>query len=529
MTTAFFITGFTGIVAALAVATFATGDATGGWQVAWQWHLPTVTTVVLAGVAAAVAAGRHAGRFRLLTAARLITLAGIVVMLSGLSRGRQEPPAGRSPPPGGPRLLAVEAPPLAWPGDRIVVRVLAVGGTTDVESSGSPPTVRLLGIDSKADPARPRPPRELATATLEPGDPPGDEADDRERLLVGDLEWTAEAGVDELAVELAGTTPDRIDCRVATRPIRLLEVAELADWNARHRHRAINDDPWITATRHLRHHALASDPLPTDPTAFARYDAVILGCLEPRNLPPGFAEGLLEAAARDGIGIVWSLDGRCDLGAISRSPLGRLLPVTPTAPAIRGPASRGVAVGPAPAAGGEPWLAELLGRGQPPLADLFLPCRTQPAGDTARVLIECGGGNGSPRSEGGPWPVVIADRSDAARVVAFLGDTWRWRGDGRGAAMDQTWRAVVRHVATPRLLGQDRSDRRTHEFAGRAKRAGSGPAEWRAETKAGPQTADRLRLWNHPLLLAAVLLAATSSWWLSASGPPTTPRQGREA
>lgn len=526
MTTALTMSGIVGVVA---VATLATGDAAGGWQVAWQWHLPTVISVLLAGVAGAVAAGRQAGRYGLLTAARLASLAGIAVMLSGLSRAKQELPVESSQPSGGPWLLAVEAPAVAWPGDRISVRVFAACEKTAVESDGSPPTVRLLGIDSTPHPSGPRPPRELATATLKPGHLPADEAEQRQLLLAGRLEWTAEADVGELAVELPGASPHRIDCRVATRPIRLLEITEVADWKARHRHRAINDDPWITATRHLRHHALESDPLPSDPTAFGRYDAVILGCLDPTDLPPGCAAGLAEAAARDGIGIVWSLDGRCDLSAISRSPLGRLLPVSPTAPPVQRPASLAVPVEPTPAAAGEPWLADLLSQSPAPLADLFLPCHTQPAGDTARVLIECGGRNGSPRFEGTPWPVVVADHFAAARVVAFLGDTWRWRSDGRGPAMDQTWRAVVRHVATPRLLGQDRTDRMTTGLVGRAEQTVSEPPSREPEMAAALQSANRLRLWNHPLLLAAVLLAAATGWWLSANGSPPTPRQGSPA
>jgi hypothetical protein len=303
-------------------------------------------------------------------------------------------------------------------------------------------------------------------------------------------------------------------CGVAERPLQVLLIDASARWEIRHLSRLLRGTPGVEVTLILLESA-AVEQLPRSRQAAAAFDVVVLGSFDPRDLPEAVALALVEAAEEDGLGVLWSLDGRSDLANLAVSPLGVLLPCTPAASSLPQPATRGHRVWAAAAANGFRWLAPLLQAIQQTQAQVFLPASIAAQRGTAIAPLLLS--TAAPPAVAGAaakQPAMLVDHTPTGRVVALLFETWRYRIAGSSDDVDAFWRSAIRFVAEPRLRQQMGA-----ELTLAVRSADATRREIRqAVVFAAERTAERRLqpVWNHPALLAMVILLAAVSWLLPA-------------
>ncbi len=342
------------------------------WQVAWQLD-PAVVGATAAVVVLAILAATSTWQA---AASRLAVVVMLVVMLGGLHREQPQSPA-QAANSRAPQLVDLVMPAVAVAGEPITAEAIAWEAESGKpRRAAGPPMVEL--VDEAG--------RLLDRAALEPTvDAPfrADAAAGQGRLWRAELTWQpAEAGVHQCFARHAGQSSDSTTaltsravpavCGVAERPLQVLLIDASARWEIRHLSRLLRGTPGVEVTLILLDSA-AVEQLPRSRQAAAAFDVVVLGSFDPRDLPAAVALALVEAAEEDGLGVLWSLDGRSDLANLAASPLGVLLPCTPAASSLPQPATRGHRVWAAAAADGFRWLAPLLQAIQQTQAQVFLP------------------------------------------------------------------------------------------------------------------------------------------------------------
>jgi hypothetical protein len=500
--------------------------------------------------------------------ARIGMLAWLATAVAGVSWRPDDLPAGSSP---GVLGASLTLPPVAWPGDSVAVEVTLATARIDPEDlvvealihepSGAAPRRIPLALDAGPPSSSPLPAPASSlpqTATL---------LRYRGRAV---LERT---GRHRILARVVESTPSRTD-RPLTRsglidvveaPVSVLVIDSRPRFETRFLDHCLARDGRLEHHLHIQSRASSDaaagrftpeSPLPTRREDWNRHDCIVLGAVEPDLAPEESWTSLAEAVSRDGLGLIWALDGRCDLEAIHASPLGRLAPVTGSCRPPDQPATRPLPVGP-PAAGPIPWwLGWQPDEGQPdegradegrapgpwrgfgPVYDVFRAGRMRP---TARIRAVFEGDDRS--------PAIVEDRLGRGRMIAFLSETWRWRATlgeadalgpalenaarstdrSRPARVDAIWRRAILataapHIAEPPATPPDdiETDALSDDPAASARGLPSTeptPAPPLLSPPAIDTPAGAGRpVWRHPLAIAVFLAIAAVEWWLRARG-----------
>jgi hypothetical protein len=477
------------------------------WQTAWRAE-PIAVGLVASLVLLAMLTRRARPRVNVARAAAVVLL---VIMLTGFRW--QDDGATIRPPPNtdsGPRLIDVVAADVALVGDTVLIDVTATsGGASTCAGARKLPAVELVVNQTV-----------LTEGQLHLS---GERTAAGEAVWNTQLSWTPrEAGVHRLNVRLkameSGHSEQRMltaVCGVAEAPLRVLLIDGLARWETRHLKRLLDVAPLFTADQVLLELESAA-ALPSKKQELSRYDAVVLGVFDPRDLPATTAAVIVEAAEQDGLGLVWALDGRADLAGMAASPLAPLLPCESRGPVLLPPAAQGYRGLATPAADGVPWIGPLLKAIATSQAEVYLPLAVRQRHGTAAAPLML---TSAPQAD--MLPGLLVDHTRAGRVVAMLTETWRWRASGASDEIDSFWQSAIRFVAEPRLqarLGRPlAAARRAAEETQREHRIASGGADVAA---AAARVSHWTRFgWNHPLLVAMVMLLILCGWWWAETDP----------
>lgn len=499
-------------------------DSIARWQVAWQWSPAIVLVLAAVAVIVAVASmSRHgglSGRSRTAVIARVLAIGMLVVMLSGWSVSQEGPPDAVAEPftPS----LSIRSPRIVRLGDAVGIDIDAVLEARD--SVGQPLKADLVGATGDA----------IASAVLSEHDsPPRDGRPGRARRGTryrGRIVWRPEvAGTLSGTVripgeEAAGAAP--LSLRVADEPVRVF-LLDRPRFESRFLSRVLSGDRRFAVTEQLQ--SPGSTPvgpdrspthaarLPADRVDWNQFDVVVIGGVDPLSIPEPVASALVEAAAHDGVGIVWSLDAASDPEAIAVSPLGRLLPFRGVS--LDPPFTTSCRIELADPGDEAAWLAladdaaesqEAWGT----LPTVYAAVRPAAIRPTARVMATC-----TPDAAAGEanHPFILVDQAGEARIVAFLAETWRLRQAARGPLVDRLLSQAMLHAAEPHFASRQPGDI--------ARGSGTKPEDEPAipEGSRGGMPKAALRttspstsrpLWNHPAILLLLIAACGVEWWI---------------
>lgn len=487
------------------------------WQFAWQWSPSLVGVLAAVAVVAAVASlrRRRVSRMSLIAvAARIIAIVLLVVMLSGWSvvpKGLPDASMDRFMP-----SLSVRSPRIVRVGDAVGIDVEASlpadeagerAATADlVDASGATvASAPLLEKDSMAIDGRPGDPRLGGRF--------------RGRIIWRPASVGAFSGSvrirGEHAAAAAPVSIQAVSIQVVDEPLRVL-ILDRPRFESRFLFRSLSRDERFAVTEvslGADRPARATAELPGTREAWNRFDVVVLGAIDPLTIPESAAAALVEAAANDGVGIVWSLDASSDPEAIAVSPLGRLLPfrgVSRRPPftsrcGIRlegaGEEAAWLAVADEAAVSREAW------RSMPSVYALMRPTVVRP---TARVMATCTPVEAVAGAVGPTTPFILVDQAGDSRIVAFLAETWRLRQGARGPLVERLLAQATLHAAEPHLASR--------VLAGTP----TGP-EPKVDAPSGTTIPRRVGdivppsatpLWNHPAILVLLLAACGAEWWI---------------
>ena len=450
-------------------------------------------------------------------AIQVTSLALLTLMLLGVRHASPTPPPREAPQPSETLALTdLVMPPVAWIGDAIDVEVVATRRPSPARGSGATgPVVEL--VDQLG--------RVVSQAALTPTPEASDTHRETWRAL---LSWSPEdAGLQRFTARLAASDGPTATttlghtlpafCGVAAAPRRVLIIDGTARWETRHLARILRSTPGVEVQMTLLE-ADSAVPIPTTADGVAAFSTVVLGAFDPRDLPSGAAEAIAAAALKRSVGVVWTLDGRCDLAALAGSPLGAILPCVPIDAPISWPVDQRLRVLPTPAAAGFPWMAPLLRAADRADSEASFPALARARHSTAVAPLLFAA---SPASENASdaSPALLIDHTPTGRVLATLGVTWRWRAGGSSDDVDAFWRSAVRFVAEPHLtqqLGEPlKSALRDAERQRHGLQTAVGPAPDHAVSFKVPRSSEPV--WNHPLLIAIVILCLATSWRLCRS------------
>lgn len=494
------------------------------WQFAWQWSPSLVGMLAVVAVVVAVASlqRRRVSAMSLIAmVARIMVIALLVVMLSGWSvvpKGLPDASTDRFVP-----SLAVRTPRIVSVGDAVGIDVEArvpadeVGERTAmadlVDAAGA--TVASASLD------------EIASVAID-GQP------EKARLgsrLRGRIIWRpASAGAFSGSVRIRGedataaatVSIQAVSIQAVDEQIRVL-ILDRPRFESRFLSRSLARDERFAVTEvSLGGDGLdrAAAKLPATREAWNRFDAVVLGAIDALAIPESAAAALVDAAANDGVGIVWSLDASSDPEAIAVSPLGRLLPfrgVSRRPPftsrcGIRlegaGEEAAWLAVADDAAVSREAWRA---------MPSVYAPVRPTVVRPTARVMATCTSVEPVAGAVGPTTPFILVDQAGDSRIVAFLAETWRLRQGARGPLVERLLAQATRHAAEPhfasRLLADTPSGPETKPAGSEPKvDAPGGTTIPRRPGDIVPPTARPL--WNHPAILVLLLVACGADWWI---------------
>lgn len=482
------------------------------WQATWLAP-PAAVAVTLALVVLVLSWQKHSLPA---TAARVFLASLLVVMLSGFEWVTTSAPSPPSRDRGEARITEVRMP-------RVVLLGDTIQATASVQMIGPIPTeVETLNAElvNSAGVVVSRGP--LVASPHVSASPAGEG-----QWFTATFSWEPNAaGLQMMTVRLPAAATAAIElpvvCGVVDRPLRVLLVDGTARWETRHLTRLLRATPGMTVERVV----LASESTTNLPTAvedFARFDVVVLGVFDPRDLPEGFAAGLVSAATEESLGVLWMLDGRSDLTHLAASPFAAVLPANPSPRSLPLPTDHPHRVLGTPAAAGFPWLAPLLQVLAEDPPSVYLPAAAtarRPTTLTPLVIDPA-----EPTAAGTSLAAVLVDHTASGRLLATLVETWRWRAGGQAPAIDQFWQAVIRYLAEPRLQqALDPAFTAAVQAAEKQSR--------QARNQVTPSTSSDARAaevpwwqpaWNHPLLIAMVMVVALGGWLLG--DRPTPPTQ----
>ncbi len=494
------------------------------WQFAWQWSPSLVGMLAVVAVVVAVASlqRRRVCEMSLIAmVARIVTIVLLVVMLSGWSvvpKGLPDASMDRFVP-----SLAVRTPRIVRVGDSVGIDVearLSAG-----EAGERTATADLVDADGATVASAPL--VEKASVAI-------DGRSGMARLgsrLQGRIIWRpASAGAFSGSVRIRGgsaTAADSVSIQavsiqVVADPLRVL-ILDRPRFESRFLSRSLSRDERFAVTEvslGADGPARTAAKLPATREAWSRFDAVVLGAIDALAIPEPAAAALVDAAANDGVGIVWSLDASSDPEAIAVSPLGRLLPfrgVSRRPPftsrcGVRlegaGEEAAWLAVADDAAVSREAWRA---------MPSVYAPVRPTVVRPTARVMATCTSVEAADGAVGPTSPFILVDQAGDSRIVAFLAETWRLRQGARGPFVERLLAQATLHAGEPHLASRVLAGAPTVPEPNPAVAESKGDAAGgttipRRPADIVPPTARPL--WNHPAILALLLAACGTEWWI---------------
>jgi len=489
------------------------------WVFAWQWSpsLVGVLAAVAAFVAVASMQRRRVSRMSLLAlAARIMAIALLVVMLSGWSvapKGLLDASTDRFVP-----SLSVRAPRIVLAGDAVGIDVEA--RLPPREAGERTATADLVDADGATVASAPLLEKDSISIDDRPQERrPGDR-------LHGRIIWRpASAAAFSGSVRIRGehaAASAPVSIQVVDESLRVL-ILDKPRFESRFLSRSLSRDERFAVTAIFLGAGGPSDAaaeLPATREAWNRFDAVVLGAIDPLAIPEPAAASLVEAAANDGVGIVWSLDASSDPEAIAVSPLGRLLPFRGVS--RRPPFTERCGIRLAGAGEEAAWLAVAddasvsreAWRTMPSVYALLRPTVVRP---TARVMATCTSVEAVAGAVGPTTPFILVDQASDSRIVAFLAETWRLRQGARGPLVERLLAQATLHAAEPhlasRVLAGTSAEPKSKQAEPEPK--ADTPGETTLPRRDGDSVTPTARpLWNHPAILLALLAACGVEWWI---------------
>ncbi len=370
-------------------------------------------------------------------------------------------PLGSEDPIGDIAVRRAEAPGVAFVKDRTPVRVqLERVGSAETRTSG---TVRLVdratGIvldEQRVDWAPGETEQSVALVTS-----------DQEQ---GQRTWIVEVTPDGADL-IDGNNTSEFTIELVDRPLRVLYIDGYPRWEQRYiknllvREESVSSAALILAPdrRYLQEGDIILDALPESPEEWARFDAVVLGDVDPEVFTVDQLTNLREHVARRGGGLVWVGGEGSTPGEWFDTPLSDLLP-------FRRDAIDGSAIGvpvmmaPTPTAErlgvlqladtqGQWWPADLLdpSKGWSLLqwAQRIEPTRIKAAVEVLAQAVGSGDISAAP-GIADRFPLVLSMRYGAGRVIYVATDeTWRWRYARGEKLPERFWLQMLR------LLGRE--------------------------------------------------------------------------
>ncbi len=489
------------------------------WQFAWQWSPSLVGALAIVAVVAAVASlqRRRVCRMSLIAmVARIMVIALLVVMLSGWSvvpKGLPDASTDRFVP-----SLSVRPPRIVLAGDAVGIDVEA---RRPADEAGERTAMADL-VDAAG--------ATVASASLLEKDSIAiDDRPGNARLgsrFRGRIIWRpASAGAFSGSVRIRGedaTAAAPVSIQVVDEQIRVL-ILDRPRFESRFLLRSFSRDERFAVTEvslGAGGPPATAAELPATREGWSRFDAVVLGAIDPLAIPEAAAAALVDAAANDGVGIVWSLDASSDPEAIAVSPLGRLLPfrgVSRRPPftsrcGIRlegaGEEAAWLAVADDAAVSREAWRA---------MPSVYAPVRPTVVRPTARVMATCTSVEAVAGAVGPTTPFILVDQASDSRIVAFLAETWRLRQGARGPLVERLLAQATVHAAEPhlasRVLAGTSAEPKSKQAEPEPK--ADTPGETTLPRRDGDSVTPTARpLWNHPAILLALLAACGVEWWI---------------
>jgi hypothetical protein len=262
-----------------------------------------------------------------------------------------------------------------------------------------------------------------------------------------------------------------VTVQVRNRKLRVLYVERLPRWEFRHLKAALERDAAVELKSvliesdldYIREDRTALAQAPSTSDEVQEHDAVILGDVNPAEIPSGFSVGLRELVGKRAGGLILIAGPRFRTAAWSGSPLESLLPVhplSPTPPANSEIPARAVAI---TAAGREHPLFRLDESQAGPFAPVFnwwSPSGDLKAGATTLLNVDAADGSHS--------PIVVTQRFGNGIVLWHATDEfWKLRRLREDAVYGRYWSQAIRWVSRGRLAGNSlagelRSDRRVY-------------------------------------------------------------------
>jgi len=369
-------------------------------------------------------------------------------------------PIGSRDPVGDLAIRDVEAPPAAFTGDVVPVRVRFDNATTDDDASNAPRgTLRLVDTTTGA---------ELASAGVTPEAVAEGVTLEATPDTEGARAWRVvfePAGRDLLD---ANNTAD-LTVRLVDRPLRVLHIDGYPRWEQRYlktlllREQSIESTSVLLAPdrRYQQEGDVEIDRLPRTPEEWREYDVVMIGDVRADLFGREQLDALLRHVAETGGGVLWTGGPNATPASWTDSPLAALLPIAATAQGLRldswdaavtlvpAPAAERLGVLALPAAVADP----ASGWSRLRFTQRINPAALKPG---AEVLATANDADGLAASRPGT-PAIVTMRYGAGRTIYLATDeTWRYRfGTGEGL-FERTWLPLIRLLARERLALADR-------------------------------------------------------------------------
>ncbi|MEM7754135.1 MAG: hypothetical protein AAF297_00705 [Planctomycetota bacterium] len=372
-------------------------------------------------------------------------------------------PLGSPTPVGDLAIRDIDAPPAAFTGDTVPVRVSfdSAGDTDDADTRASPPTGTIRLIDTATD-------EELTSAPVG-----ADEARDGVTLEViqeaeGPRTWRVVFEPDGRDLLEQNNTAE-LRVQLVDRPLRVLYIDGYPRWEHRYlkalllREQSIESTSILLAPdrRYQQEGDIAIDRLPLTPEEWSEYDAVIIGDVRADLFGRDQLEGLLRHVAETGGGVLWIAGPNATPRSWADAPLQPLLPLAAnssnasvnawdtSATLIPTPAADRLGVLALPPAVADP----ASGWSRLRYVQRLDPSQLKPG---VEVLATATDAEGFAAGDPGD-PAVVTMRFGAGRTIyAATDETWRYRFGTGEAIFERFWLPLIRLLARERLALADR-------------------------------------------------------------------------
>ncbi|MFT5422945.1 MAG: hypothetical protein ACI89L_000714 [Phycisphaerales bacterium] len=299
---------------------------------------------------AAVSGALRASAGRPLSAVVLVTDGRTTDPVSAESRARlleEQVPVfavamGSPTPPTDLAITRIDAPTVAFTGDRVPVRArVSVSGGEDADAMIDATRVELIDLQTgEVLASQPLESGEAVIAESGRGEPPGA---GRRAVSVVLLANTTAAGDRRWAVRLSragedlepGNDERDLTIALTDRPIRVLQIDGYPRWEFRYVRGLLLREATMQSVslmlspnrRFIQEGEIRLDSLPTTAAEWADFDVIIIGDVRPELFGAASLESLREHIAERGAGLIWMAGPDVPIGSWGRTAIGDLLPI----------------------------------------------------------------------------------------------------------------------------------------------------------------------------------------------------------